>query len=336
MKYIFPAIASFTLLPGVAMAQKSNPFESIGKKAEVQTLSGGRYQETFDDDVLQRVGSVTIDRRTKKIVRLLNSDSINAGTADNSSASRWYSIDPLAAKYPSISPYAFCANNPIRFVDLDGREIQLPGDKKAQTAYLQMLHASTGNNYSLDNNTLKFDGADPNFKGTRSTTLAGIVDKGIGSKTVYSLELVGAKKDDKGVFIDSYDQMKVDVSDLATMGKASTALQGAAIGHFLNEIQEPGDFKAAHKVSLGVEGKIYGELVGDATIMERVDRPKGGAEDGYQTVIYEFNSDNSFELKQGATSKEVNGFYDFNGVQVPSKTITTENTGELKSVNKVP
>jgi len=36
---------------------------------------------------------------------------------------RWWAIDPLAGKYPSLSPYNFCANNPIVFKDAGGREI---------------------------------------------------------------------------------------------------------------------------------------------------------------------------------------------------------------------
>ena len=32
----------------------------------------------------------------------------------------WLSVDPLADKYPSISPYAYCAWNPIKLVDPDG------------------------------------------------------------------------------------------------------------------------------------------------------------------------------------------------------------------------
>jgi RHS repeat-associated protein len=35
---------------------------------------------------------------------------------------RWGAIDPLAHKYPSMSPYVFSANNPIYYVDPDGRE----------------------------------------------------------------------------------------------------------------------------------------------------------------------------------------------------------------------
>ncbi len=35
----------------------------------------------------------------------------------------WASTDPLAEKYPSISPYAYVANNPINFIDPDGRDI---------------------------------------------------------------------------------------------------------------------------------------------------------------------------------------------------------------------
>jgi hypothetical protein len=32
-------------------------------------------------------------------------------------------VDPLHGKYPSLSPYAYCANNPIKLVDPDGQFI---------------------------------------------------------------------------------------------------------------------------------------------------------------------------------------------------------------------
>ncbi len=39
----------------------------------------------------------------------------------NPKISVWLSVDPLAHKYPSLSPYVFTGNNPIMLVDPDGR-----------------------------------------------------------------------------------------------------------------------------------------------------------------------------------------------------------------------
>ena len=40
----------------------------------------------------------------------------------SSDLSVWLSVDPMAAKYPSLSPYVYCANNPIKLVDIDGND----------------------------------------------------------------------------------------------------------------------------------------------------------------------------------------------------------------------
>ena len=44
---------------------------------------------------------------------------------DHELMTMWLSVDPMSDKYPSISPYAYCAWNPIKLVDPDGREITL-------------------------------------------------------------------------------------------------------------------------------------------------------------------------------------------------------------------
>ena len=39
---------------------------------------------------------------------------------------RWFAQDPLSEKYYSISPYAFCAGNPVKYLDPDGEDPTLP------------------------------------------------------------------------------------------------------------------------------------------------------------------------------------------------------------------
>ncbi len=47
----------------------------------------------------------------------------------NDNIRKWLSVDPLADKYPNISPYAYCSWNPIKYVDPDGNR-PLPIDRK--------------------------------------------------------------------------------------------------------------------------------------------------------------------------------------------------------------
>ncbi|MDD6019843.1 MAG: hypothetical protein PUD41_05410 [bacterium] len=59
------------------------------------------------------------------------------------SEARWYdsllgrtsTMDPLAEKYYSLSPYLWCAGNPVRFVDPDGRIIKMPANSTAEQVF---------------------------------------------------------------------------------------------------------------------------------------------------------------------------------------------------------
>ena len=46
-----------------------------------------------------------------------------------SDLSIWLSVDPMAAKYPSLSPYVYCANNPVKLVDPNGEDVWKPDGK---------------------------------------------------------------------------------------------------------------------------------------------------------------------------------------------------------------
>ena len=51
---------------------------------------------------------------------------------DHELMTMWLSVDPLADKYPNISPYAYCAWNPVKLVDPDGMELADFYDVKGQ------------------------------------------------------------------------------------------------------------------------------------------------------------------------------------------------------------
>ena len=40
----------------------------------------------------------------------------------NSDLSIWLGVDPMVDKYPNLSPYTYCDNNPIKYIDPDGEE----------------------------------------------------------------------------------------------------------------------------------------------------------------------------------------------------------------------
>ena len=54
----------------------------------------------------------------------------------SSDLSIWLSVDPMSAKYPSLSPYTYCADNPVKLVDPNGEEVWIPGvDEKGNVTY---------------------------------------------------------------------------------------------------------------------------------------------------------------------------------------------------------
>jgi len=52
---------------------------------------------------------------------------------DHELMTMWLSVDPMADKYPSISPYAYCAWNPVKLVDPDGKMWKDSTDAKVAT-----------------------------------------------------------------------------------------------------------------------------------------------------------------------------------------------------------
>jgi hypothetical protein len=118
MKHLF--LLTFTLIlcqNTYAQNEPLQPFESLGKTVKVLTLSNGKYNESFPNDSIMRIGSVLYNRNTGELVSVIPPDTLQPRT---DVPSRWLSIDPLAHKFAAWSPYNFVMNNPVLMIDPDG------------------------------------------------------------------------------------------------------------------------------------------------------------------------------------------------------------------------
>ncbi len=135
-------------------AQNENPFAKYGYDVLTATSSKGEFEEFHDQTDIIEISSVLFNRHTNEIVKVLDKDET---TIDISSAITAMSIDPLCEKYYWISPYVYCANNPLKYVDLRGDSLTIAG-KQSEDA-MNQLQARAGNSITLsmgDNGNISY------------------------------------------------------------------------------------------------------------------------------------------------------------------------------------
>lgn len=54
---------------------------------------------------------------------LLSTQTVFAGRYYDSATGRWLTVDPKADKYPGWSPYNYALNNPLKYIDPNGKEV---------------------------------------------------------------------------------------------------------------------------------------------------------------------------------------------------------------------
>lgn len=101
-----------------AQHAEGNPFARLGYKTDVYTF--GEKKEFHDQEEIVEIGEILFNTKTNEVVGFVEekTDSLIELKPELQSMS----IDPLCEKYYSISPYAYCMNNPVKYIDPDGKD----------------------------------------------------------------------------------------------------------------------------------------------------------------------------------------------------------------------
>jgi len=122
MRNVFVLFIILSATTSLCAQTETNLFAKHGlKKVIMSTSSKGEFEEFHYNKEVVEIGSILYNTKTKEVIGYIDESIEN----DVTSATPAMSIDPNCEKYYWISPYAYCLNNPVRYVDPDGRDIVL-------------------------------------------------------------------------------------------------------------------------------------------------------------------------------------------------------------------
>ena len=108
--------------------QNRNPYSIFGSDGILLTTEYERKREYKPDitnkDKTSSLTKLELDTQTG-IATLSdkNGKILTQKQPDTKEKARWLSVDPLSEKYYDLSPYNYCGNSPLRYVDLTGTEM---------------------------------------------------------------------------------------------------------------------------------------------------------------------------------------------------------------------
>ena len=203
----------------------------------------------------------------------------------------WLSVDPMADKYPSISPYAYCTWNPVKLVDPDGEEIHLTFyGKSTISIFNSIIEKGLGNQFKASYSK----NSDGSYTFSLKTTEGGgdisklnkyqkafyeELSDCIKGTDVANIAIVSGLS---SVHIGNYRNNQVDIADVQQfddIGKGLCTKQGKLIHEFREQYQkaclgyrkgEDNEYNSCHQYAIISENHVNGSRRGKETYAQGI------------------------------------------------------------------
>lgn len=158
------------ILVAVAVATASNicfaqtPFDSFAPPKEEKPmleLPNITYR-MYNVDTLSNISMVELNKKELTLVYYDKSNKVISKNTLEPTSLKWWSIDPRAEKYLNLSPYNYCANNPIMYIDPNGDTLAI-ANNQISVGDINSLVTSSNQQYLTFTGTGSFSQVGLNF-----------------------------------------------------------------------------------------------------------------------------------------------------------------------------
>ncbi len=127
------------LYGGVLSILSQTPYDNFAPEQNVKPMielpqTPFRITNTNTEGEIQYM---EFDNNTFSLILLDENYNILKTLVISPNEKKFLTIDPLAEKYYSVTPYAFCLNNPVRFIDPDGMDVYRYDDNTGEMILYQ-------------------------------------------------------------------------------------------------------------------------------------------------------------------------------------------------------
>jgi len=135
---------------------------------------------------------------------------------DHELMTMWLSVDPMVDKYPSISPYAYCAWNPIKLVDPDGNDWYEYTDDKTKEKKIEWTDCHNQNEINKRHSNATYLGVTADDGKTYYGLMGDMVNKADDGERYRLVKDLDCAIINRALASSAYASVPVDFSDVFT------------------------------------------------------------------------------------------------------------------------